>query len=371
MRILPLAAELDYRTVMQYLKLPKPSGDTLRWMAIAVLGAILVFVLYEVVARIFRRTTEKKRSEEDFEQLSLVCGLTPEEIRMLRHLIGICNVQYPDRLMTSFEFFNQCLEEKGPAASGPLTKSTAERLKTVRNKIFFGERSKLPPIKSTRELAPNQRLHMKRVLTDEVFMTPVVDAGTSGLLVATPRVKDEYVEMEPGEQIEAYFWRERDAGYSFESEVVGQSGTHYLITILRHIDGIERAQRRQYHRVAVLLPVEVTPVTREGIDKISSGEKVDKDLYPSLQAYIVDMSGTGFAFAGRTALRTDDIVYVELKPDDGGSAIPIIGKILNVTKKAGTDEFLMHAEFVGLAADTHERILHFVYSQARGVAGTA
>ena len=39
-----------------------------------------------------------------------------------------------------------------------------------------------------------------------------------------------------------------------------------------------------------------------------------------------------------------------------------------ITKKEATNEFLMHAEFVGLSAKTHEKILQYVYSQAnRGV----
>jgi len=370
MNILPLAAELDYRTIAKYLRLPRPTGATLMWMLVAVLCAILIFVLYEIIARIIRRATEKRRSEEDFEQLTLVCGLTPEEIRLLRHLIGICGIKYPDRVLTSFEFFNQCLEEKGPASKGPITPAIAERLKTVRNKIFFGERSRLMPIKSTRELAPNQRLHLKRVPSGEIYMVPVVDAGPSGLLITTPRVKNEYLEVAPGERFEVYFWRERDAGYTFETKVVGQTGTRYLITILKHVDDIERTQRRQYHRIAVLIPITATPVMRDDLDKISRGERIDIDKYPSLKAYVVDISGTGFAFAARTALRADDLVYIEIEPEKGASKIPLIGKVLNVTKKESTGEHLMHAEIVGLSANTHEKILEFVYSQAkRGVSG--
>jgi c-di-GMP-binding flagellar brake protein YcgR len=370
MGILPLAAELDYRTIAKYLRLPRPTGATLTWMLLAVLCAILLFVLYELITRTVRRATEKRRSEEDFEQLTLVCALTPEEIRLLRHLIGICGVKYPDRILTSFEFFNQCLEEKGPASKGPITAAIAERLKTVRNKIFFGERSRLMPIRSTRELAPNQRLHLKRVSTGEIYMAPVVDTGPSGLLITTPRVNNGYVEVRPGERIEVYFWRERDAGYTFATNVVGQTGTRYLITILEHVDDIERTQRRRYHRVAVLIPVTATPVMRDDLDKISRGEQIDIDKYPSLQAYVVDISGTGFAFASRTTLRADDLVHIEIEPEKGASKIPIIGKVLNVTRKESTGEYLMHAEIVGLRADTHEKILEFVYAQSkRGVSG--
>jgi c-di-GMP-binding flagellar brake protein YcgR len=366
MRILPLVAELDYHTVLQYLRLPRPGGATLKWMLVAVLAAILAFVIYEFVAQVFRRSAAKKRSEENFEQLTLVCGLTVEEIRLLRHLIGICGIQHPDRLLMSFEFFNQCLEEKGPAASGPVTQATAEKLRTIRNKIFFGERSRLEPIKSTRALKTNQQLHLKRMLTGEVYMTPVVDTGTSGLLVSTPREEGEYLEVKPGERFEVYFWRDRDAGYTFETEVVGQSGTHYLITILGHVDDIKRTQRRQYHRVSVLIPVTAVPIIRDDLERISRGEPVDTQQYPGLQAYIVDMSGTGFAFACRTALNVDDLISIHLQPEGGTARIPVIGKVLNVTRKEVTDEFLMHAEFVGLSADTHEKILQFVYSQSSG-----
>jgi c-di-GMP-binding flagellar brake protein YcgR len=370
LRFLAGAADLDYRTLLQYLRLPRPSGDTLRWMLVSVIAAILFFIMYEIVARIIRRSTEQRRSEENFQQLTLVCGLTPEEIRLLRHLIGICGIQYPDRLLTSFEFFNRCLEERGPASSGPITRPIAERLRAVRNKVFFGERSRLSPIKSTRELTPNQRLHMKRLSTGQIFMAPVVDSGPTGLLVATPRLDDEYLEVRPGERFEIYFWRERDAGYGFETEALGQSGTRYLITILKHVDHIERTQRRQYHRISVLIPITVVPMLREDLDKISGGEPVYTEQYPSLKAYIVDISGTGFAFASRIALRANDLVHIELEPEGESKTIPLFGKVINVTKREATDEFLMHTEFVGLNADTHEKILQFVYAKAkRGVSG--
>jgi len=362
---LPLAAEVDYRTIIQYLRLPKHTGPTLTWMLLTVLCAFLIFVLYENIMRVIRKAKEKRRSEEDFEQLTLVCGLTPEEIRLIRHLIGICGIQYPDRILTSFEYFNQCLEEKGPPSKGPITPAIAGQLKTIRNKIFFGERSRLMPIKNTRDLTPNQRLHLKRVLTGETYSVSVVDSGTSGLLVTTPHENNEYLEAAPGERFEVYFWRERDAGYTFETTVVGQTGTRYMMTILRHVDTIERSQRREYHRITVLIPVTATPVMRDDLDKISRGERVETDEYPSLQAYIVDISGNGFAFAARTPLRTDDLVYVEIEPHKGAAKIPIIGKVLNVTKKPATEEFLMHAEIVGVKADTQERILEFVYAQAK------
>jgi c-di-GMP-binding flagellar brake protein YcgR len=109
---------------------------------------------------------------------------------------------------------------------------------------------------------------------------------------------------------------------------------------------------------------------REDLDKISGGEPVYTEQYPSLKAYIVDISGTGFAFASRIALRANDLVHIELEPEGESKTIPLFGKVINVTKREATDEFLMHTEFVGLNADTHEKILQFVYAKAkRGVSG--
>ena len=100
-------------------------------------------------------------------------------------------------------------------------------------------------------------------------------------------------------------------------------------------------------------------------DEILNGEAVDTKGHPGLRAYVVDISGAGFALAAHTPLNANDLVYVEIPGDGGkGSPIPVIGKILNITKRELTGESLMHAEFVGLGADMHERIFQLIYSHA-------
>ena len=105
------------------------------------------------------------------------------------------------------------------------------------------------------------------------------------------------------------------------------------------------------------------PVTREELDRTSRGEAVDTRGHPGLRAYVVDISGAGFALSSRTTLSPNDLVYLELPTNGGkGASIPIIGKILNVTKRKHTGESLMHAEFAGLGADRHEKIFQFIYT---------
>jgi c-di-GMP-binding flagellar brake protein YcgR len=357
--------ELDYITVLKHIKPPQPSGVTLWWMLVAVVAACLVFVIFELVSRRIRRNRAIRASEDDFNQLTLVCQLTPDEIALLRYLISICGITHPGRLFTSFELFNTCLEEQGPGASDTLSDSDVERLRIIRNKVFFGERSRMAPIRTTRELKANQWLHLKRLANGKVFMAPVVEAGASGLLVATPRIKGKYLEVTHGERFDIYFWRDRDASYHFESEVIGQSGLHFLITIFKHVEDVERIQRRQYHRVDTSIPAFVTPVTREELDRLNQSKAAIHNRLPGLRGYVVNISGAGFALAAHAALKPSDLLYLELATEEEYSDIPVIGKILNVTEKKTTGEFLMHAEFVGLSSDTHEKIFRFIYSQAK------
>lgn len=360
---LPLAINPDLGRILKYLRPPEPSHATLWWMFATVVGVALFFVIFEIISRGVRRNREMKKSFDDFNQLALVCQLTPDEINLLRDLISVCDIQYPDRLFTSFELFNRCVEDMGPGASGPLSESYVKTLRIIRNKIFFGERLKMPPIRSTHELKPNQWLHLKRKADSEVFMTPVVEAGPSGLLVATPKVRGESLQIRPGEHFEIYFWRDRDASYHFTSEVTGQIGVHHLITILKHVDDVERIQRRQYHRVDISIPVQVIPVPREELDSMDKAA-VEKGE-PGLRAYLINISGSGFALAARAALKPNDLVYFELPTGEEGLKLPVIAKILAVSKREATDEFLMNGEFAGLSTDTHEQIFKFIYSQEK------
>jgi c-di-GMP-binding flagellar brake protein YcgR len=301
-----------------------------------------------------------------------MCQLAPEETRQLARLVEAGKIAYPDRLFVSFEFFNSYLEDLGPAAGGPLSDSDIQALRIIRNKIFFGERTKMPPVRSTRDLKANQWLHLRRLSTGRVYMAPVVEAGATGLLVVTPSVEKKYLELEPGEKFEIYFWRDRDASYNLESEVIGQSGGRLLITVFRHVDDIERTQRRQYHRVETSIPVAAIPVSRDEL------EKVGKDVNPKgrglgglaqadqtvITGYVINLSGAGFALAARLPLQPNDLVFVELPSEDDGS-LPLIAKILGASRRETTGEFIMNAEFVGMSADTRERIFRVIYSQAK------
>ena len=373
MRVFPLAAaRFDYTEVFEYVKPPTASAATLWWMLTVILSLIALFLIYDIVSRQIRRLRARETSSANFNQLALVCRLAPDEVNLLRHLIGICGIEFPDRVFTSFELFNTCLEEHGPDVPGLVSEADAKRLRLIRNRIFFGERSRLAPIRTTHELKSNQWLHLRRISTGEVFMAPVVEAGASGLLVATPRDGSDYIELDPGEKFDVYFWRDRDASYQFETEVLGQTGARYLITSLKHVEDVERIQRRQFHRIDTSILVSAVPVTREELDKTSRGEAVDTGGHPGLRAYVVDISGSGFALASRTALSPNDLVYLELPTNKGKEArIPIIGKILNVTKREHTGESLMHAEFVGLSADRHEKIFQFIYAHAGSGAAPA
>ncbi|GAB4355696.1 MAG: hypothetical protein Kow0099_39520 [Candidatus Abyssubacteria bacterium] len=363
MSLLPLGIERDYITILRHLRPPQPSASTLWWMLAAVVGAASLFAAFEIVSRVRRLRKASKASYEDFNQLALVCQLSPEEVKLLRQLTAICKVRYPDRFFTSFELFNTCLEEYGPDASGPLTEADVKGLRIIRNKIFFGERSKMPPVKSTRELKPNQRLHLKRIDNGKVFMAPVIEAGMSGLLVATPRVQGKYIEIKPGERFEIYFWRDRDASYHFESIAIGQSGAHFVITIFKHVEDVERTQRREFHRIETLLPVLATPITREELDKVTREQERADMGHPGIRAHVVNLSGAGMALVTKVPLKPNDLVYLELATDEENGPVPLIGKILSVSDRKLTAEYVTHAEFVGLSADMQERLFRFIYSQ--------
>ncbi len=366
MCILPLALDPSYSGILKYLRLPEPSPSTIWWMLATVLCAVLVFALFEAAARLVRVRREIRRSEIDFDQLALVCQLAADEVKLLKQLADLCEIRYPDRLFTSFELFNRCLRDKGPLSAGPLSESAVTRLRIIRNRIFFGERLKMPPIKNTRELRPNQWLQLKRLADGEVFTARVIEAGPSGLLVSTPRLKDKNLEIQPGERFDIYFWRDRDASYHFESEAIGQSAMHLLITIFKHVEDVERIQRRHFHRTVTSMPVVAIPVIREELDKTAGKDSSHVDEgHPGLHGYVVDISGAGFTLAVRTALRPNDLVYLELPTEGEDSKIPVIGKILNVTHRDVTGEYLIHAEFAGLDAETHERIFQLIYSHMK------
>ena len=205
-----LAAQLDYPTLLKYLRPPEPNRATLWWVFASVLGVALLFAALEIISRRLRRTRAIRKSREDFNQIAINHRLSREETEELRRLIEAGNITFPDRLFISFEFFNSRLEELGPAARDILTESDVQALRIIRNKIFFGEQAKMPPVKSTRELRANQRLHLRRQANGQVFVAPVVEAGPSGLLVATPKDHGKYVKMESGEKVDIYFWRDRD-----------------------------------------------------------------------------------------------------------------------------------------------------------------
>ena len=79
----------------------------------------------------------------------------------------------------------------------------------------------------------------------------------------------------------------------------------------------------------------------------------------------------GVALAARVPLALEDLVYIELPSEDEDTAIQVIGKIVSVSERKTTEEFLMHAEFAGMRNETQERLFPFLFSQIEKAARPA
>ncbi len=288
-------------------------------------------------------------------------GFLLKEIDLLRKISVRAELEDPSSLFWSVKQLDLCIRaiiRKSRLTGDEKTLETQDflsKLYEYRKKIEFEQPKYKKGITSSRFIAEGQRI---RILVDTVglFETTVLRNTDRFISIGKPFGAPQ---LPPsfdwkGRRLAIYFWRANDAGYVFDSFVLGEASMRSdAILQLAHSDSLFRTQKRRSvrtkKRISAFLYL-------PEIDEYP--EKVESD--PGMRCIIEDISEDGCALTigGKAAVG----LRVKMQLEINGETIAMSGVVKSSEYEEDTKRSLLHVELVPLSLAARNLILSEVFS---------
>jgi c-di-GMP-binding flagellar brake protein YcgR len=170
-----------------------------------------------------------------------------------------------------------------------------------------------------------------------------------------------------GTPLAVYLWRENDAGYSFQSKVLGYDTVKGLSCVLiQHSKTLRREQRRKARRRQIMRACFYYPIriTESGSAR-KPGRKASVEQNLRTLGTVADLSAGGCAIQTLSPFDKGKLVMVEFDIDRK-APIRAFGKVMSVHRRKGRGG-IMHVMFTGVTRQYLNRICSFVYDFTRPV----
>ncbi len=291
-------------------------------------------------------------------------GFRLKEINLLRHIAVDNKLKDPASLFWSERVLDRCLRgsiirfRARNQMENPKVLDFLNKLFDFRKQVEFSLPKYRVGLRSTRNIPPNQRIrvHLPGV---GVYESQVVENMRKYLAIAYPKGKV----LPPGfswegQKIQVYFWRAEDAGYYFESKVLGDyMDRKYPILHITHSDNLIRNQRRGSIRAAIDAVARLYPLKDIGqaneVPETSSGYR----------CRMLDISEDGFAIIVGGQAKAG--LPVKLQFELEGDAVVMCGIVKGVTFNQQKKQSILHVQAVKPSVATKIHILTYVYSLFR------
>ena len=322
-------------------------------LLIAIIALCLLFMMFS------RSKKEGGGNWIQFFARGREAGFSLREIEMLRHLAAECNLESPNSIFESKGQLDKCIrsmvrnikmtgesEERG-------TQDFLSKLYDYRQKIEINKPHTHYSISNSRQIGEDQALRILVVGTG-VFKSYVVKNSSQFMSISRPESKKGTSAMSwAGTKISVYFWREDDAGYVFDSEVIDEVYSLGIPSLkITHGDSLFRTQKRKsvrtkMHKAAFLYLV-------------PSSEQPHKiEIDPGLKCFLEDISDTGCAVT--VGGRADAGLRVKVQFALDNSAICITGTVRSIRYLEDVNRSILHIEAESLPTETRNHILAEVF----------
>ena len=317
-------------------------------------GIILITALYLL------RTKKEKTGKNwiQFFSKGKEAGFSLRELEQIRRLSNDCNIKDPVSIFSSQKQLEICIRSVVNAVrmSGeseePEMQDFLSRLFDYCKEVGIKNSERKSSITNSRQISEGQTL---RVLVPGtgVFKSEVVKNIESYLTISRPANAKMTSSMQwTGLQISIYFWRDDDAGYVFDSEVIDEVFSKGISSLkVEHNDSLFRTQKRRSLRVKIRKPAYVYIVNE------ADPHKMEKAV--GLRCMLDDISDTGAAFT----VRGQAVVGLRLKVQFSLDRIPICipGTVRSVDYKQETNMSLIHMEADTLPTPVRNHIMCEVF----------
>lgn len=287
-------------------------------------------------------------------------GFSLKEINLLRKIAIQNRLKNPASLFWSEKALDRCI--RGTiiyyrSTNSEDTKENNEFLQQLfgfRKRVEFNQPKYRLGITSSRSINAGQPMKIT-FKGGGVYVSTVVENIRRYIAVTHPKGKG----LPPGfswqgQQLKIYFWRPEDAGYYFESRVLGDyMDRKFPILHIAHSDSLIRTQkrgsvRRDLKQPAMLLPLRSIKDASEHWEAVGGYRGRTVDISEDGMAVLVG----GRAKAG---------IPVKIQTEVGGHKVVICGTVRGATYKQKKNVSILHIQAVPMSAVQRNTILTYVY----------
>lgn len=288
-------------------------------------------------------------------------GFDFREINLLRRVAVESKLENPTSLFWSMKQLDRSIkgvivryrsrsQEQDPEYNRLLSK-----LFELRKRVEFELPKYKIGIKSSRKISPRQSLRI---------MLPGLGPFTSSVVENLPRYLAIQYPQGPklpegfswkNQKIAVHFWRAEDAGYSFQTKVLGDYlDRQYPILHVSQSDNLLRTQKRNSVRAETNLDGELFPLKSIGL----ASENAEEGR--GLRCRVVDISEGGCAVLIGGKAKVGLPLKLQFSLGDGVVIVNGVVKGINFDEKKGRS--LLHVQAVPPGPTVRNRILTYVYN---------
>ena len=223
---------------------------TLSVLILLCTGIVALFALH-----FYRLLRRRREAQERFDLQGRESGLEPDHIRTLRAVARKSGMKNPLQLLQSVHVFDRYLgEHTDSVAAHDPGDPVLEQVGRIRTLLGFDQVPPELPLRTTRQVEPGLTLMAWAQPSGPDSHSPwlVVSRDERGIAVVPMLKEDSKVldGLEPGEYLNARFWRPGDTEYRFRSRVLDIDPKSASVTI-GHARRLERLQNRDFFRLEV------------------------------------------------------------------------------------------------------------------------
>ena len=286
-------------------------------------------------------------------------GFTIKEVELLRRLASGCDIADPCTIFSSQEQLDICIRSmvKGMRTSGESeeqgTHDFLSKLYDYRKKVEVSHSAERNGITTSRQISEGQQLRIL-VAGTGVFRSEVVKVTGSYLIISRPLNNKITTSISwHGMKLSIYFWREDDAGYVFDTEVVDEVFSKGISSLkIEHSDSLFRTQKRKSVRIRL---------RKTAFLYLANDDDVPGRLEtaPGLKCILEDLSDSGCAVGVGGHAAAGLRVKVQFALDNG--PICMLGTVRTVDFWEETDRSTLHIQADPLPSEIRNHILGEVF----------
>jgi len=320
---------------------------------------IIIIAVSGVLILILSLTNKERSGWLQFYAKGKDAGFSFKEIELLKRLAAKSNLDDPSSLFWSQNQLDVCIRSfvRSIHLSGDTDDQANQdflaKLYDFRKKIEMENPRSRKGISSSRQITDGQNLRILSVGSG-VFKTQVVKNTSQYITISRPAsTKLPGSFSWTGLKVSVYFWREDDAGYVFDSEVLDEVFSKGIASLkISHGESLFRTQKRKSIRVKLHKSA--------FLYLLASDEEVNKlEINPGLKCFLEDLSDTGCAVT--IGGKAQPGIRIKVQFALNNTPIVMCGTVRSIDFNEEMDRSLLHVEADPLPIEVRNQILGEVF----------